>query len=370
MTTKLFLCAALALPAIGCSHHGDDDGEHHGDPGDGDGDGDGDGLPDGGAQLSIPNPAILIANGGSNSIQIIDPATLKVVATAPVDTGMHPHHISVAPDGSRALIVAPSADLSAGHGGGEHGGHGDAATTVIYDLDLASGKLESLLAVEATAHNAAFTKDGKTIVLAMMEHGMLAAYDATSLEEAFTVTGLEQPLEVTPTNVGSLLVAESGASRVAVVDLGTHEITTRFDVGAVPVAAWASGSSNYFVSVEEGMQLRHLVEGSDAVTMDEHTIEPNGMPGQAILTPDGAELWVAVEDRAVLAIFDGQSHASIAEVNAGTKPHGIVFAPDGARAFVTDESGGRVLVVDVAGRSVTSQIDVGGKPNGIVWLSR
>jgi YVTN family beta-propeller protein len=370
MKKHWLLCSALVLATVGCMDHDGDDSHHGG--GDGDGDGDGDnGTPDGGTTLEIPEQAILIANGGSSSVQIIDPGTLKVVSTASVGTGMYPHHIGVAPDGSRALIVAPSADLSAGHGGGEHGGgHGGAATTMVYALDVASGKLEDVLEVDATAHNATFTKDGKTIVLGMMEHGMIAAYDASSLEETFTVTGLEMPLEVTPTNVGSLLVAESTAGRVAVIDLTSRQISTRFDVGAVPVAAWASGPSSYFVSVEEGMQLRHLVEGSDAVTMDEHTIDPNGMPGQAILTPDGNELWVAIEDRAVLAIFDAETHASIAEVPAGVKPHGIVFAADGARAFVTDESGGKVLVLDVAARSVTSQIDVGGKPNGIVWLSR
>jgi YVTN family beta-propeller protein len=371
MREKLLLCSVVAFALwAGCSHSGhEENGAHHGD---GDGvDGDDRAEADAGAQqLAIPNPSILVANG-EGSLQVIDPATLKVVAAADVDVDMHPHHISIAPDRTRALITAPSEDLSAGHGGGAHGGgHGAGASSAIYALELATGELKKVLEVNATAHNAAFTKDGKTVVLGMMEHGMIAAYDALSFQETFTVTGFEMPLEVTPTNVGSLLVAESAASRVSVVDLATRKVSTQFATGAVPVAAWASGASDYFVSVEEGKQLRHLVEEESAVTMDEHIIEPNGMPGQAVLTPDGAELWVAVEDRAVLAIFNADSHESTAEFRAGVKPHGIVFEPGGARAFVTDEGGGKVLVIDVAARSISSQIDVAGKPNGIAWLGR
>jgi YVTN family beta-propeller protein len=117
------------------------------------------------------------------------------------------------------------------------------------------------------------------------------------------------------------------------------------------------------------MQVRHLIE-DETITMDEHAIDPGGMPGQAIVTPDGAELWVAVEDAGVIAIFDATTHETITEFPAGTKPHGIVFEPDGARAFVTDEDGGKLLVIDVAGRMVTSELDLGGKPNGILWLER
>jgi hypothetical protein len=76
---------------------------------------------------------------------------------------------------------------------------------------------------------------------------MIVGHEGTTFTETFAADGFDMPLEVTPTGVGSLLVAESGASRVALFDLAARTITTRFDVGAVRVAAWASGGSNYFV---------------------------------------------------------------------------------------------------------------------------
>lgn len=319
----------------------------------------------GGTFKAIPNPAILIANGGNSTISIIDPATLKVVESLPVMSGMNPHHVGVSPDKTRVLITATSGDLTGGHTGG-HGG--SSASTMVYQLSLASRELKDVISVDATAHNAAFSKDGKTIVLSMMEHGMLVGFDASTFAKSFEAPGFEMPLEVTPTANGSLLIAESGAARVALFDLATKATTTRFDVGTTPVAAWASGGNNYYVSVEGGKQVKHIVEGA-AVTLDAHTINPNGIPGQAVLTPNAQELWVAVEDRKVIAYFHPDTHAKLGEFTAGTKPHGIIFDPSGARAFVTDEDGGRVLVVDVATHAVTSEISTGGKPNGIAWLA-
>ncbi|MBC7173637.1 MAG: hypothetical protein H5U40_14450 [Polyangiaceae bacterium] len=323
----------------------------------------------GGTFASIPNPAILVANGGAGTVTVVDPATLSVVSSIGVMEGMHPHHIGLSPDGLSAVVTATSVDLSVGHDV-SGGGHGGGASTMVYLLDLASRELREVLTVGATAHNAAFTPDGSSIVLGMMEHGMIAAHDAVTFEEVFTATGFEMPLEVTPTSTGSLLVAESGAASVAVFDLASRSTLVRFEVGAVPVAAWASGGGDYYVSVEDDMQVRHLVEGASDITMDDHVIDPTGMPGQAVLTPNGAELWVAVEDRGVVAIFSATTHEALAEIEAGAKPHGIAFEPGGSRAFVTDEEGGSLLIVDVAARSVSSEIALGGKPNGIAWLAR
>lgn len=322
------------------------------------------------AFASIPNPALIVANGGNETVTVIDPSTMTVVGTVSVMEGMHPHHLGISPDKTRVLITATSADLSVGHGASAHEGHGAAASTMVYQLDVTSGQFRDVVTIEATAHNALFTPDGETVVLGMMEHGMIVGYDSATFVESFTADGFEMPLEVTPTASGTLLIAESGASRVALFDLATRATLTTFEVGPVPVAAWASGGPNYFVSVEEGMQVKHLVEGDEGVTFDGHTIELEGMPGQAILTPNGNELWVAVEDRGVIATFDAITHESTGEFSAGTKPHGIAFEPDGSRAFVTDEDGGKLLVVTVADRSIASEVALGGKPNGVVWLSK
>ena len=121
---------------------------------------------------SIPSPALVIANGGSGNIAIVDPRSSMVVSTLTVADGLHPHHIGLSPDGAQLLVSAPSTDLSLGHGSGGHAGHGDGETrTVIYRLDIATSELKNIIEVDATAHNAVFTPDGSGIAFSMMEHG-------------------------------------------------------------------------------------------------------------------------------------------------------------------------------------------------------
>jgi YVTN family beta-propeller protein len=346
---RQIFAASVILALMGCSSD-DDSGEREGAR----------------SFTSLPNPAIIVASG-NGSLSIIDPSSLAVVSSLNVTAGLHPHHVSVAGSGTKVLVTATSADLSAGHSEG-HTAHGAGAHTTIYQLDVNSRELGSVLEIDATAHNAAFTSDDQVVVLGMLEHGTIAGYDARSFAQVFAAGDFGAPLEVTPTDSGLLLVAESGTGQVAVFDPASQMITERIDVGPLPVAAWRSGGAHYYVSVEEGQELRHLVEQGTTVSADSHALDVQGAPGQAMLLPSGAELWVAVENRGVIAVFDGADHALITELPAGIKPHGIAFDPDGTRAFVTDEAASRILVIDVASRAVTAEIPTAPKPNGIAWL--
>lgn len=94
--------------------------------------------PDGGTFSQLPAQALVIANGGTGEVQIIDPATLTVVSKLAVMNGMKPHHFGSSPDGAKLLVTAISSDLSGGHGGaGGHGGGGE-ASTIVYQLEKES----------------------------------------------------------------------------------------------------------------------------------------------------------------------------------------------------------------------------------------
>lgn len=323
---------------------------------------------DGGTFSSLPNPAILIANGGAGTASIIDPSTLSVVSSVPVESGFHPHHLGESPDGGRVLMTATRADLSMGHSGGHHGHGAGSPETIVYLIDLTSREMRSVIRQAATAHNAAYTVDGRELVLSLNEQDKVQAYDVASFQPTWSAAVGRLPLEVTPAKEGkTLVVANSGDASLALVDLPSHSVRATLPVGEVPVAAWLSQDGSLHVSNEEGKSVSMLSSDLSRVSI---TVDVMGAPGQAFVTPDGGELWIAVEDRAVLAIYDACTHSKLSEFSAGTKPHGIAFEPSGKRAFITDEEGSRVLVVDVASRAITGEIPVGSKPNGILWLER
>ncbi len=334
----------------------------------------------GGASLAT----LYVANGSTSSVSVVDTETLKVVDTIQLDREYHPHHWGLSPDGKTALLAAPNADLSAGHGaepdadaggaeggglhGGAHAGGGGAseAMSAVYAINTSTRKSVRLAEIDATVHNAAFTRDGKQVLLGMMEHGMLMAYDATSFKELWSLRVGEMPLEVSLTpDRKTALVALSTSSELAVVDLATKKVTT-LPVGMVPIGAWLSGDDAYVTNEGDktvtSISLKRLAVQS--------TFDAGGTPGQAFASPDGKELWIALEDEGKVRIADPQTGRKLAELAAGVKPHGIVFEPSGKRVFVSDEGDGKVLVFDRAKRSLLGKVEVGGQPNGLLWVGQ
>jgi YVTN family beta-propeller protein len=311
--------------------------------------------------VDLPARALLIAAGQAGHVAVLDAATLEPIGDLRVGDGLHPHHFGVSPDGDRVLVTATSEDLSMGHGGAAGGGghmH-DGGHSMVYELGT-DGRLHEVIEVEAIAHNAAFLPDGRTIVLAMAEHGMIQAYDADTFEGTWWTMCGSSPLEVTPSD-DAVIVANAGDASVSVIDVATQKVRATVAVEETPVGAWRSGDGSLRVTTEGGGTVDRITLDPAAVAS---SIAVGGVPGQAFVTPDGAELWVSVEDRGVIARYDAATDAALGEIAAGIKPHAFVF--DGGRALVTDEGGDAVLAVDLATAMVTDEVDVPGAPNGLV----
>jgi YVTN family beta-propeller protein len=312
--------------------------------------------------VDLPTRALLVAAGNAGHVAVLDADTLESVGTVSVADGLHPHHFGT--DGTRVLVTATSEDLSQGHGGTAGGGghmHGSGGHSIVYELG-ADGRLREVIEVDAIAHNAAFLSDGRTIVLAMAEHGMIQAYDADTFAQTWWTECGSSPLEVTPSD-DAVIVANAGDASVSVIDVASHEVRATVEVETTPVGAWRSADGSLRVTTEGGGTVDRITLDPPAVAS---SIDIGGVPGQAFVTPDGAELWVTVEDRGVIARYDASTDEARGEIVAGTKPHALLF--DGARALVTDEGGDALFAVDVASATIVDEVDVPGAPNGLaLW---
>lgn len=311
-----------------------------------------------GLEEVFPERAVFVANGGDASVSVIDPEDGKIVGEIAVDEGFHPHHLAVSPDGTRLAVAAPNADLSKGHTGDHEG-----AASKVYIFDATSGELGASIEVPATVHNVAYLDDFSSVALAMMEHGMIAGYDASSLEEKWTAEVGDMPLEVTPLSGGRIVVTNSGDGTLSVVDEGTHVELSKTDVGATPIALWNT-TAGLFVSLEGDEKLAILNPGNLGEVTG--TWDVGGVPGQVAAVKSGGDVWIAVETRGVIEVRSAASGDVTHTIDLGGKPHGVMIDKKAGLVYVTDEDGARVVRIDLATYEVKDEIAVGATPNGVV----
>jgi YVTN family beta-propeller protein len=118
-----------------------------------------------------------------------------------------------------------------------------------------------------------------------------------------------------------------------------------FDTTVIPLVS--------LVDVATG---QHLV----GQQIDLGTVDPPGvgLPFDAALTPDGAELWVVNAASNDLSVIDLVHNRLAAHIEVGDNPRGIVLSPDGKTAYVNNTLAGTVSVIDTAAHAVTGVITV------------
>lgn len=268
---------------------------------------------------------LYVSNEVGNAVTVLDPSNGAVVQTIAI--GRRPRGLMVSPDGAR-LYVAVSGSPIAGPGVDESKlPPPDRAADGIAVVDLATGKVERVIAAGADPETFTLSRDGRTIFV---------SNEDTSAVSAVSVDGARPTISA---KVGD------EPEGVAVTPDGTH----------------------LFVACEESDHVAML----DARTLKPiKTIPLEGRPRGALMAADGSAVYVSVEGGGQLAVIDATSGAvkSLIDVAGGDKtlkPMGIVEAT-GGNLFVTTGRGGAVLEIDLKASKVVRRIDtVGARPWGI-----
>jgi YVTN family beta-propeller protein len=348
------LAAMVGVIAAHCGGHGTGHGDGH-DAGDG-------GLPEaprGG--LDVTGDALFVALGTAGSVAVIDVGVWSLAGTLRLSDTYFPHHLSLSPDRTRVAVAAPASDLSGGHGDGGHGSGGGA----LYILDSRTGDVVAQSTAGGTAHNLGYLPGGGTVVFALAEHDMLHFADARDLVVTAFVDVGSAPLEATPTPSGDkILVANSGAGTISVVDVAGRTVASTLPVGAQPIGAWMGTDGRAYVTSESDKKLSAIDLTSLTLVK---TVDLPGTPGQTITAANGNEVWVAMEDTGKILILGQGDLLPVTEIAVATRPHGLAMSPNGASIYITDETAGEVIEVDVGTRTILRRLAVGGAPNGILY---
>lgn len=311
---------------------------------------------------STPHESLLILSKHDHTLAIVDPATLKVLARAPV--GNDPHEVIATADGKLAYVsnygggafntltvidlVAqkPLAVIDLGPLRGPHGLDVSGgkiwftaeAADAIGSVDPASQKIDWILGTgQNRTHMIWVSRDQQRIV--------------TTNAGSATTSIIEKSVARTPDGTSretwnqSVLPAGPGAEG--------------FDVSPDGLEIWVANAQDGTITVIDFTQKKVM-----------QTLAA-GLRGANRLkfTPDGKLVFVSMLGGSDVVVFDAATRREAQRIPVGHGAAGILMQPDGSRAFVSCTPDNYVVAIDLHTLSIAGHIEAGGNPDGLAWAS-
>jgi YVTN family beta-propeller protein len=328
------------------------------------------GLKPRGAASGASMTRIYVTNSAGNTVDVVDPATNKVVQTI---RGIElPHGVVFSPDGTRVYISNES-------------------ESVLDVVDGNSGQILEKVPLSGHPNNLAITRDGKRVLVGIhAEPGSLEVIDTASMKRVknIPVNGAVHNVYVTPD--GKYAVSGSIVTKtLTVVDLQSDQAVWDLNLGSGirPMAfeASADGSTNRIFVQLSGFNGFAIVSFAKHAEVGRIKLpdQPGGFgmaegrlrtPSHGIgVAPDGKSLWIASTlANAVfeysLPALDLVGHTSLPQVHTvglaptGSVPEWITFTPDSKYVYVSNSGAQSVSAIDTATRKIVSVIPAGEVP--------
>ncbi len=330
------------------------------------------------AARPTPRRSVLALSKHDHTLAIVDPATLQVIARAPV--GPDPHEVIASSDGKTAYVsiygggryhalsvidlVAQKAlpDIDTGALNGPHGltfvgrklWFTAEGAKAIARFDPATAKIDWIMGTgQNRTHMIYVTADEKQIYTTNVSSGTVTILEKVALPPMGPPPGMR------PLPGGMPPPPGAGQPRMdwneTVIPVGKGD--EGFDVSP-------DGSELWTANAQEGtLSIIDLAARKVTATLDANVSSANRLK----FTPDGKFVLISCLGKGDLVIYDAASHKEVKRVPIGHGAAGILMDPDGNRAFVACTPDNYVAVVDLRSFEVTGHVDVGGEPDGLAW---
>jgi len=289
---------------------------------------------------------VYVPNSGTGTLDVIDPATYRVIAHYRV--GAIPHHVAPAWDLSRLYVD-------------------DEGSGMLSVIDPRSGTLAGRLAVP-DPYNLYFTPDGtKAIVVAEV----LRRLDFRDPHTFKLIRSVPIPWRGVDhldfSADGNYLMASTEFAGVVVkVDTVAMQIVGFVQVGGLPVDVRLSPDGSVFYVANQG---RGGVSVVDPVAMKEIAFIKTGRGAHGLaVSRDTASLYVTNRMAGTISVIDFGSRSVVATWRIGGSPDMVQLSPDGSQLWTTGRYNGVVYVIDTSSGKLLHTIRVGGQPHGLTYF--
>lgn len=316
------------------------------------------------AQVQQPSqakatPTLLVLNKGENSLALVDPSTMQVVAR--VQTGDGPHEVAVSADGRTAYVS---------NYGAEKPGNS------LSVIDLAARKEVRRVDLGPLVRpHGLVERDGKVYFTAEVSRAV-ARYDPAADRVDWLVgTGqnITHMLVMHPSR-SVIYTANILSNTVSVLELdapqqpGPPPRMTHVPVGPRPEGIDIS---------PDGRELwvGHNDDGGVSVIDTEtnkvkETFKAGGMPIRIKFTRDGKYVLISSPSTGELAVFDAATRKELKRFPVGEAAVGVAVSADSRTAYVASMATGKVTAVDLKSMALAGSVETGRAPDGLAWVGQ
>ncbi|MGH9326172.1 MAG: cytochrome D1 domain-containing protein [Terriglobia bacterium] len=322
-----------------------------------------------------PSPALLVLAKADQSLAIVDPGTLKVVARVPA--GPNPHEVVASPDGKLAYI--------------SNYGFGKYHTISVVDLVAQKALRPIDLGVLHGPHGLAFA--GGELYFTAEINEVIGRY-SPAIRKIDWIVGTGQMrthmIEVSK-SLRRIYTSNVNSGTISIIEKmppapgQSHGPRGKRRPGTPPEVFWNETVLHTGVGTEgfdvSGKQLWSAAARSGTVSIIDLDTKKIVQTLQAHLqganrlrfTPDGKYVFVsslAGGNGGDLAIFDMHTRKLVKRMALGHGAAGILMQPDGSRAYVACSPDNDVAVIDLRTLNVVGHIYPGRGPDGMAWAAR
>jgi YVTN family beta-propeller protein len=319
-----------------------------------------------------PSASLLALSKGEQTLSILDPASLTVVARFPA--GPDPHEVIASDDGKFAFI--------SNYGGGSYN------TITVVDL-IAQKALPTIdLGALRGPHGLAFA--GGKLWFTVEGSKAVGSYDpATKQIDWILGTGQDRthmiyvfpalnPIVTSNVNSATITLIEKNDSPAGlpsppgapprpaprtnwtetVIPVGKG--SEGFDVSPDGKEIWVANAQDGTISVID-LAAKKVVQTLNANVRGANRLK---------FTPDGKLVFVSTLGGPDLVVLDGATRKEVKRAPVGHGAAGILMQPDGLRAYIACTPDDYIVVIDLKSLAITGKITAGKQPDGLAWAVR
>jgi len=324
---------------------------------------------------------LLALSKNNHTLAMVDPATLKVVATMPV--GTDPHEVIASADGKTAYVTI--------YGGGSlheinvldlvarkalptidtrplFGPHGidfqnnkvwftAEGSKAVGSYDPPTGKLDwSMGTGQDRTHMIYITPDGKNIYTTNVSSGTVSILHLGPVQQRMPPppNGNQLPPGANQPPPGGGGGPREGWEQTVIP---TSPGSEGFDVSPDGKWLWTASAEDGMISIID-LQAKKLAAKVDAKTFGANRVK---------FTPDGKQVFITSLSNGTLFIYDAATQKEVKHITVGHGAAGILMDAPNNRAFVACSADNYIAVVDLKTLEVITHFDVGGVPDGMAW---